>query len=304
MTDPSKPQADTLTTGILLSDFERSLRAAHRSPATITHYLGATRQFLAFTDAASIEDVERGDIEAWLVSLQEHYKPATALNRYKGLAAFFRWLTEEEELPRNPMARVRPPSAPETQKDIVSPDNMRRMFALLEREKRWRDASMLATLYDTGMRAGELAALFVEDLDRDSGIITLRAETTKARRERVVRVSPPTLVYIDRYLRRRKPRTKADARWLILGTKGRMTPNGIYQVVQSCFAEIGLATISPHDLRHTSASHSAGEMSEGALLTLYGWQSQKMARLYTRQRLREVALAEHTRHSPMERLGR
>lgn len=288
----------------LLGSFRRHLRAARKSDATVAHYCGAALQFVAFcreNGLPEIEEVRREHVEMWLEALHERYAPHSVKNRYVGLRIFFRWLRAENEIPRDPTERIPMPSTEETRKDIATKPEITRVLEYMEGAKRWRDAAIVAILYDTGMRVSELAELLTEHVDMDSGRVQLIH--TKARRQRVVRLSPETLKYVDRYLRRR-PRTRTEPQ-LLVGRRGPMTRSGLYQVVREAFEAIGVTrTISPHDLRHTSASHLAGAMSETDLMTLFGWRDPDMARHYSRQVQEENALAAHEQASPMRRLGK
>lgn len=288
----------------LLISFQRHLRAERKDPDTVAHYVGATQQFLDFAAAEGLPDVviiSREHVEMWLERLHETYSPYTVRNRHQGLRMFFSWLAEEGEIDRNPMARIRPPSVEQAPKDIVSTEDMTRVFAYLDRRKLWRDAAMLAILYDTGMRASELAECRSDHVNMDSGVILI--PTTKANRIRTVHLGPTGMRYLDRY--HRKPRSNPD--YLLNGPRGKMTRSGIYWAVRNLFEEVGVSgTIGAHDLRHTSASHvaAAGEISESEAMALYGWRDPDMWRHYTAQAREKAALDAHRRSSPLERLRR
>ena len=64
------------------------------------------------------------------------------------------------------------------------------------------------------------------------------------------------------------------------------------------------ATIGPHDLRHTSATHVAGAISEADMMALYGWRDAEMARHYTAQARERLALEAHANASPLANLLR
>ncbi len=285
----------------LLNSFEISLEAENRREKTLTQYLGTARSFVKFCRDRGLPEPQqcrREHVELWLRDLHQRMRPHSVRSLYTALRAFFRWLEEEEELAGpNPMLRVRKPAVDEVVKDIVPEADLVRMFRHLEKGKRWRDACVVAILYDTGVRAGELVALDLEDLDLRTGIIVVRL--SKSRRARMVRISKKGLVYVDRYLRRRDDQHSA----LILGRMGRMTTSGVLQLVKRLFGEIGVEGVGPHDLRHTSASHSVGQLNESEMMELYGWKSSEMVRHYARQRLQQSALEAHERSSPLERLG-
>lgn len=285
----------------LLDSYRRHLNAEGKADQTRDNYLSAARDFLLFGEGEGLPELEhlrREHVEMWIESLRETYAPASVVNRYNGLRIFMSWLEEEGEVKANPMARMKRPIAPEVQKDIVTPEQMASVLASLEKKSRWRDLAIVAVLYDTGARASEVANAKTEHVDLDTG--TLFFPETKGRRPRTVHLSAKTVRYIDRYHRRT---TRPDPDYLFNGKRGQMTRWALYRAVRDVFEEHGLsATIGAHDLRHTSASHSVGHMSESAMMTLYGWADSDMPRHYAKQALQAAAFEEHKRASPMDRL--
>jgi integrase len=233
----------------------------------------------------------------WLERLHETWRPHSVRNRFVGLRIFARWLYAEGEITKDPTARMRVPSVDEVQKDVVEPEDVARVLAMLSKQKRDRDAALIAVLYDTGMRAGELAELRLDRVSLDTGIIFI--EKTKNHHTRTVKLSAAGVRYVDRYLRRRKDR---GSEYLFEGVRGALTRNGIYRVVRTCFAEIGIkAIIGVHDMRHSSATAASSEMSESDMMTLFGWSNADMARHYARKALEANALKAHDRASPLSR---
>src|SRR5262245_52603912 len=101
----------------LIPSFERSLRAANKSPKTIEGYGDSARQRVAFlaergmpTAAAKIR---REHVEAYIEDVLERLKPATANTRYRALRQVFKWCLEEGEIEASPMVNMKPPTIPE-----------------------------------------------------------------------------------------------------------------------------------------------------------------------------------------------
>jgi site-specific recombinase XerD len=302
MAAPSVSQISTRAANLLRS-FEVHLKAEHKRQQTLDHYLGATRQFLAFAEAENMPGVEsltREHVELWLERLHETYRPHSVRNRFIGVRIFFRWLAAEGDIERDPTVRIKPPQVDEVEKDVADAADVARVLAMLTKAKRDRDAAMIAILYDTGLRATELADLRIEHINLVTGIIFI--EKSKNHKTRAVKLSPAGVRYVDRYLRR----LKGTPRYLMQGRGGeKMTRSGIYWTVRDAFAEAGVkARIGAHDLRHTSATHASAEMSERDMMTLFGWTDSDMARHYARKGLEAAALAAHDRASPLSRLPR
>lgn len=284
----------------LLQSFRRHLNAEGKAEQTRDNYVSAAAQFLLFCEeegTPAIQNLRREHLEMWIESLRETYAPHSVVNRFNGLRIFMRWLLDEGEIKADPMARMKRPIAPEVAKDVVTPEIMAKAFAYLEKQKRARDLALLAVLYDTGMRASELADMRTEHADLDTG--TLFIPQTKGRRPRTVHIDARTVKFIDRYVRKER----RDPEYLFNGPRGKLTRSGVYGAVRKIFEELGLpATIGAHDMRHTSASHSVGHLSESSMMTLYGWADSDMPRHYAKQALQAAAFEEHKRSSPMTRL--
>lgn len=306
----------------LVVSFRRHLRAGLKDEDTIAHYVGATRQFLDFTEEEhlpALAEVAREHVEMWLESLRDVYAPATVRNRYLGLRVFYDWLESEGEIEKNPFGpprqrRIKPPIVPQSPKDVVSREDMARVMQELEAEAKrasratrlthaqqraLRDPALLAILYDTGMRASELADTLTEHVDLDAGLIFI--PKAKGHRSRIVGISPETVRLIDRYWRRKR----RDPEYAITGRMGKMRREGIYTTVRSIFERYEVrGTIGAHDMRHTGASHLAedGLLSESDAMELFGWADGEMWRHYTAQARQRAAVNAHRRASPMSRL--
>lgn len=288
----------TLTLEGAWQSFDRSLRAEGRSPETRRAYAQAIAQLGAYLSdrglSSDVAQIGRPELEGWIITLLESRKPATAATRYHALARLFSWLISEGEIDRSPMQGMQGPKVPENPPTVLSIDEMRRILAVCKGttfDER-RDAAILRTLVDTGVRLAELTGLALDDVDLDEGLAVV---TGKGKRRRAMPLGAKSTAALDRYLRVRAghPHHRTPALWL--GQKGPMTATGLRQAIQRRARQAGLdQRVFPHLFRHTGAHQwLAAGGSEGDLMSLYGWRSSAMLRRYGSSAAAERARKAH-----------
>ena len=269
-----------------MRSFDRSLKALNRSAATRDQYLMSVGQMVDYFDTHGMPTdpakVTREHVEVFLGEFAETHKPATVQTRYKCIRLFFTFLLEEREITTHPMTNMRPPSIPETPVPVFSKDQLSALLATADGRDfvDLRDSAILRMFIDSGMRRGELAGLKLHDIDLDNDTAYV---VGKGSRPRACPLGAKTAQALDRYLRVRAKRPKADVAldWLWLGKKGRLSDSGILQMVRRRGVEAGLGQIHPHQLRHSFAHHwlqQGGQ--EGDLMRLAGWRSRQMVQRY------------------------
>jgi site-specific recombinase XerD len=117
--------------------------------------------------------------------------------------------------------------------------------------------TVLALLYGTGLRRGELERLDVEAFDRTEA--TLRIDGRKSGRERCVPVSDLVYRCLESYLPARQNLLERAARLslsaLLVSRRGeRLTGQAISNGIHSLAARAGVPLLSVHQFRHSCAS--------------------------------------------------
>ena len=110
----------------------RSLRARNLSPKTVKTYREAAEGLAAYLARTERPARPRGDPARARRGLHRasarHAADSTANNRYRGLQQFFKWAIEEEEIPADPMARMKPPMITEKAVPVLTDDTLKKLL--------------------------------------------------------------------------------------------------------------------------------------------------------------------------------
>jgi integrase len=145
---------------------------------------------------------------------------------------------------------------------------------------------------ETGLRAGEVVALKVADVDLKRGLVIVHRG--KGMKGRVAPFGPQAAAALDRYLRARRSHRYASAPRLWLGAKGATFGYfGLNDALRARAHRAGIDGFHLHLMRHTAASRwLAKGGSEGGLMAVAGWSSRSMLDRYTAATAAEPAAAE------------
>jgi len=269
----------------LLDDWRIHLRSKGRSLATINSYLTVGRTFVKYLTAHGLPTgasvVTRSHLERYLGDMRERVSAATVAKHYRSLQQLFRWLTEDEEIVVSPMAKMSPPSVPEQPVPVLDDDALRLLLAACKGNtfENRRDEAIIRLFVDTGMRAGELAGMSVDDVDREQSVAFVMG---KGGRGRACPYGAKTADALRRYMRARVRNPMAvKTTMLWVGGKGALTDSGIRQMLERRCIDVGLPAIHPHQFRHTFAHRwLAAGGQENDLMRLAGWRSREMVGRY------------------------
>jgi len=230
--------------------------------------------------------------------------------RYQGshlvaIKMLFRWLLESNHALYDPSAKVRLPRWPRRlPRHVLTKEEAERVINQpdVSTSLGLRDRALLETLYSTGVRKQELAALKLYDLDAAAG--TLMVRRGKGGKQRVVPIGERALLWVQKYLADARPEfsarsAEADEGWLFLSSGGAgLSIHSIVPIVRKHLEAAGIDKKgSVHLWRHTMATL----MLEGGADVRYvqemlGHASLESTQIYTQvaiKKLKEVHAAAH-----------
>jgi len=203
----------------------------------------------------------REDLEECVRHLMgEGRSPRSVARAVACFRGFYRFLVVDGQTRTSPAADLRPPRAWKTLPRYLSVEDVDRLLAQPDTAtpRGLRDRALIELLYATGMRVSELIGLRPADINLEAGYLTC---TGKGDKQRIVPIGDEATLWVARYLSdarasllrsRRSARLFVNARGAGLG----LTRVGFWKVLKGYARQAGLrATISPHTLRHSFATH-------------------------------------------------
>ena len=315
-----------------LTGFLQYKSAEGLAPVTVTGYERDLKLWIEYQGDLDILTVTSQHILSFLNYLRTEYvprriagdnsrklAPKTVYNLYVSLASFFTWASREFDF-SNPMKNIPRPRVPEDppvepfkKEDVEllikacdfceeAVTDRRRKF-IMQRSTGKRDKAILLTLLDSGLRAGELCALRIADVDMKTGRVQIRsgeAGRAKGGKGRVVYLGKSARRFLWRYLAEREEGEDPDAPLFIGKFHRAFNRDALRQLINSLGAKAGVKKCHPHRFRHTFAItylRSGGDIF--TLKSLLGHGSLEMVEHYAR--IAEVDVeAAHRKASPAD----
>ena len=226
------------------------MRMRKLDPHTQEGYIRAVRKFTTYLgrspDTATVEDLRNFQLH-----LVDHgVSPITLNATITGLKFFFDITLDRIEL----MARMQPVHVPRTLPVILSREEARRLIAAARNLKH---QTVLSVAYGTGLRASEVVALKVGDID--SQRMTLRIERGKGDKDRYAMLSPVLLERLRTWWKVARAQGKMlDGGWLFPGMNPieSLSTRQLNRIVREAAEAAQIdKRISMHTLRHSFATH-------------------------------------------------
>jgi site-specific recombinase XerD len=282
---------------VVLERFGRYLSVQRGlAPVTVRSYVCQSRPFLSLHEGE--EDawlaLGAGDVAEFVTCISARLRPRSVATMARAVRALLAWMWTEGMLSA-PLAEtvgsVATPSGGPPR--ALSDSEIRDLLAALggEGPSGRRNEAMIALMWRLGLRAGEVAALRLADIDWSAGVITVRG---KGDRREQLPLSVDVGELLAGYLRGERPRGGAH-RHVFLASNAPHRPLGSAAVTSVAARALARAGITgpgaAHRLRHTAACRvlagGGGLVEVGQLLR---HSSASASLIYAKSDLRSLAV--------------
>ncbi|WP_304243400.1 site-specific tyrosine recombinase XerD [Phascolarctobacterium succinatutens] len=249
--------------------------------------------------------VSRQQLIAYLVRLKQEGRAAsTVARKLASIKAFYRFLTAERYIRRNPAEVLEAASRGLHLPKVLSVQEVERLLdePNLGTLDGYRDKTMLELLYATGMRVSELVNVPVKNVDMKMQYVIVMGKGSK---ERMLPLGRTALHYLEHYLSVVRPqllhgKPDAAAELFVTGWGGPMTRERFYEIIVAYGKSAGISKrVTPHMLRHSFATHLLNNGTDLRIVQeLLGHADISTTQIYTHldvERLREVYDKTHPR---------
>lgn len=235
---------------------ERGLDAS-----TVRHYMPAARSFLVKHCRVNdgelhLDDLAAAEVAAFVVAECAKRSVGSAKNLVSGLRSVLRFLhlrglvSESLAWAVPSVAGWREASLPRA----LPSAQVQRLLSSCDRSTAvgQRDFAVLMLLARLGLRAGEVAALELDDIDWRAGEVVVRG---KGRREERLPLPVDVGAAIVRYLQDGRPLGASRGLFMhVRAPQGPMSYSSVHGAMGSACRRAGLPQVGPHRLRHSAAT--------------------------------------------------
>lgn len=272
-----------------------------RSPNTVKGYVADLKGLKGYADTFDAFTLDA--LRRWLADAMSAGKSrATLARRTAAARAFSTWAYRQGYIATDAAARLK---APKVNRPLPTVVKGERAGELVEADtaddahpaEYLRDRAMLELLYATGIRVGELTGLNLGDVDLARGLAHV---TGKGNKQRVVPFGDEAAAAVSEWLEFGREELAGDTPAMFVGSRGgRIDQRQVRRIVERAGQRAGVEHVSPHTLRHTTATHMLeGGADLRVVQEMLGHTSLQTTQIYTHvsaQRLKRVYDQAHPR---------
>lgn len=251
----------------ILECWAKSLRLRSGfSPATVRAYVTDVQNLFSHLDAqptaGGLEQITSRSLQGWLSHRIATGKTRATVARNAAAArAFTKWARAEGFFQTDPGEGLSVGGAPSRLPQVAPVEDIAALLETrageglsdVEAAIADRDTAIVELLYGCGLRVAELCFLDLESVQEDQRLLRVHGKGDK---ERLVPYGLPAQKALDRWLAKRSLLVAGQETALFVGVRGaRINQRVVRRLVHDAAKAAGVPDLSPHGLRHSSATH-------------------------------------------------
>ncbi len=249
----NEANSSPLTVKDALDWYVREFLVGKKRDRTIAEYQKDLEKIFLAIPIKYVTDLSLSYLDHYVATHALLLSPATLRRRLSALSSFLTALVSRELISINVMERFERPELVDRLPDYLSTEQVHRLRSVCAAEPRL--LAMVVLLLETGLRAGEVVRLTLNDIDLESSErhLIVRGANSKSKKDRIIYLSAETIKGLQTYLRGRP-----DSPTLVffLNRFGEpFTINALEKLLKRYFVKAGFPSLRIHDLRHTFAVH-------------------------------------------------
>ena len=220
------------------------------SEKTEKYYRSTLKLFFSKIDK-QYQRIGTNDIRVFLTNYQQSSgaSKTTVDNVRRIISSFFAWLEAEDYIVKSPVRRIKKVKVGKKVKEVYSDETIEKLKA---KAKNVRDLAIIAFLYSTGVRVGELVRLNIADVDFELRECVVLG---KGNKQRKVYFDAVSKLYLQEYLQSRNDDCEALFCSLQAPIK-RLEISGVEIALRKIGKAAGIPNVHPHKFRRTLATRA------------------------------------------------
>ncbi len=258
---------------------------------TITKNLYCFSIYLKAIGKKNVMEVTKEDVEKAVATIeQSDYSAKSKQNIKVSIKQFYKHFSGDDETYPREISWIKTSLKDNKHllpEDILTEEEIEKM---LEAAPNIRDKAIIALLFDTGIRIGELMTIRIKDVDLTTSPAHVVVNGKTGMRKIPLYFSVP---HLAAFLNTIKSKSRTDSLWFGLGSHIALRKVD-YGAVRMMLKRTGEAAkikkrIYPHLFRHSRASYYANKLTEQQLKAYFGWTGgSRMAATYVHLSGRDI----------------
>ena len=282
-----------------VQDYIEHMKARGANLKTIHKHLYSIEFLLnALGSKKNLKKVDKKDIECVIAMVEiakredgTEYTSEHKVRTRTIIKAFYKHLLGDDEYYPKEVAWIKTTGKRSERvlpEDLLSEDDVLRM---LKAARQARDKAVIALLYDSGIRMGELFSIRKKDVNLESTPAHITVKGKTGPRQIPISFSVP---YLSQYMNLIEYKSPEDPILMGMGPwinkDKRIEYRAVNKLLKVCAERAGIKKrIYPHLFRHSRASSYANKLTEQQLKAFFGWTgSSNMAATYVHLSGRDI----------------